>query len=93
MARKRVEILVSDLSGVEIPEGTGAVVSVAFNDGRAKVRLDVTDAELSKFLSGKGASAKTAVKARRGRTWTPEQKAEQAARAKERWAKRKAQAS
>ena len=44
MARR--EVFVSDKSGEEIPEGTGAVVTVKFNDARkgSKV-LDVTDAE------------------------------------------------
>lgn len=44
MARK--EVFVSDKSGAEIPEGTGAHVTVKFNDARKGVRvLDVTDEE------------------------------------------------
>ncbi len=44
MARR--EVFVSDRSGEEIPEGTGASVTVKFNDARKGVRvLDVTDAE------------------------------------------------
>lgn len=44
MARKQV--YVSDRSGSEIAEGTGAVVTIKFNDARKGVRvLDITDAE------------------------------------------------
>lgn len=44
MARK--EVFVSDRSGQEIPEGTGAHVTVKFNDAKKGVRvLDVTDSE------------------------------------------------
>ena len=44
MARKIA--IVSDKSGVEIPEGSGAQVTVKFNDARRGSRvLDVTDAE------------------------------------------------
>ena len=44
MARKTV--LVSDISGDEIPEGKGAPVRITFRDARKGVReLDVTDAE------------------------------------------------
>lgn len=44
MARR--DIYVSDRSGEEIPEGTGAVVTVKFNDPKKSNRvLDVTDAE------------------------------------------------
>jgi hypothetical protein len=44
MARKHV--YVSDKSGEEIPEGTGATVTVKYNDPRRGVKvLDVTDAE------------------------------------------------
>lgn len=44
MARKHV--FVSDRSGTEIPEGTGAVVTVRYNDPKKGVRtLDVTDQE------------------------------------------------
>ena len=58
MARKTV--LVSDMSGNEIPEGKGAVVRITFRDARKGVReLDVTDAEAEK-LGGRAV-------ARRGR--------------------------
>ena len=44
MARKTV--LVSDMSGKEIPDGKGATVRITFRDARKGVReLDVTDAE------------------------------------------------
>ena len=44
MARK--EVFVSDQSGAEIPEGTGAQVTVKFHDPRKGVKiLDVTDSE------------------------------------------------
>lgn len=44
MARK--SIFVSDKSGEEIPEGSGAQVTVKYNDARKGVKvLDVTDAE------------------------------------------------
>lgn len=44
MARKTV--LVSDISGQEIPEGKGATVRITYRDARKGVReLDVTDAE------------------------------------------------
>ena len=44
MAKKTV--LVSDLSGEEIPEGKGATIRITFNDARKGVReLDVTDDE------------------------------------------------
>jgi hypothetical protein len=44
MAKKTV--LVSDQSGVEIPEGKGAKVRITFNDARRGSReLDLTDAE------------------------------------------------
>ncbi len=48
MARKTV--LVSDISGQEIPEGKGATVRITFRDARKGVReLDVTDAEAEKM--------------------------------------------
>ena len=48
MAKKTV--LVSDLSGVEIPAGKGATIRIKFHDARKGVReLDVTDAEAEKF--------------------------------------------
>lgn len=44
MARKNV--FVSDQSGAEIPDGTGATVTIKFHDSRKSVRvLDVTDTE------------------------------------------------
>ncbi len=48
MARKTV--IVSDLSGTEIPEGKGATIRIKFNDARKGVReLDVTDAEADRL--------------------------------------------
>ena len=48
MARKTV--LVSDMSGQEIPEGKGATVRITFRDARKGVReLDVTDDEADKM--------------------------------------------
>lgn len=44
MARKTV--LVSDISGQEIPDGKGATVRITYRDARKGVReLDVTDEE------------------------------------------------
>jgi hypothetical protein len=58
MAKKTV--LVSDMSGDEIPEGKGASVRITFRDARKGVReLDVTDAEAER-LGGRSV-------ARRGR--------------------------
>jgi hypothetical protein len=58
MAKKSV--LVSDMSGQEIPEGKGATVRITFRDARKGVReLDVTDAEAER-LGGRSV-------ARRGR--------------------------
>ena len=58
MARKTV--LVSDMSGAEIPEGKGATIRITFRDARKGVReLDVTDAE-AEGLGGRSV-------ARRGR--------------------------
>ena len=52
MARKSV--LVSDLSGAEIAEGKGAVVTIRFVDARrGSIVLDVTDAE-AETLGEKG---------------------------------------
>jgi hypothetical protein len=43
-------VLVSDVSGEEIPEGKGATVRITFRDARKGVReLDVTDAEAERF--------------------------------------------
>ena len=48
MARKTV--LVSDISGQEIPDGKGATVRITFRDQRKGVReLDVTDDEAEKM--------------------------------------------
>lgn len=48
MAKKTV--LVSDMSGQEIPEGKGATVRITFRDARKGVReLDVTDAEAERM--------------------------------------------
>ncbi len=44
MAKK--EVFVSDRSGQEIPEGTGASVTIKFHDPKKGVRiLDITDSE------------------------------------------------
>jgi hypothetical protein len=60
MARKSV--FVSDLSGEEIPEGKGAMITIKFTDARkGTIVLDVTDAESEK-LGEKGRR-----QARRGR--------------------------
>lgn len=60
MARKTV--LVSDMSGEEIPEGHGAVARITFADNRKGVKeLDLTDQEAEK-MSAKGRNVK-----RRGR--------------------------
>jgi hypothetical protein len=48
VARKTV--LVSDISGNEIPEGKGATIRITYHDARKGVReLDVTDEEAEKF--------------------------------------------
>lgn len=48
MARKSV--LISDQSGVEIPPGKGAVVTIRFHDQRKGVRvLDLTDEEAERL--------------------------------------------
>jgi hypothetical protein len=48
VARKTV--LVSDVSGQEIPEGKGATVRITYRDARKGVReLDVTDEEAEKL--------------------------------------------
>ena len=60
MARKTV--LVSDMSGEEIPEGKGATIRITYRDARKGVReLDVTDDE-AESLAARGRSV-----ARRGR--------------------------
>jgi hypothetical protein len=48
MAKKTV--LISDVSGQEIPEGKGATIRITFRDARKGVReLDVTDQEAEKM--------------------------------------------
>jgi hypothetical protein len=48
MAKKTV--LVSDMSGEEIPDGKGATVRITFRDARKGVReLDLTDAEAERL--------------------------------------------
>jgi hypothetical protein len=48
MAKKTV--LVSDMSGEEIPDGKGATVRITFKDARKGVReLDLTDAEAERL--------------------------------------------
>ena len=48
MARKT--LLVSDISGAEIPAGKGATIRITFSDARKGVReLDITDAEAEKL--------------------------------------------
>ena len=60
LARKTV--LVSDMSGKEIPEGKGATIRITYRDARKGVReLDVTDEE-AESIGAKGRSV-----ARRGR--------------------------
>ena len=60
MARRTV--LVSDLSGEEIPQGKGATVTISFQDARkGTIILDVTESEAEKM------GAKGRRQARRGR--------------------------
>jgi hypothetical protein len=60
MARKQV--IVSDLSGDQIPYGKGAVIRITVNDARkGSAQLDVTDKEAEE-LAAKGRKT-----ARRGR--------------------------
>jgi hypothetical protein len=48
MAKKTV--MVSDMSGAQIPDGKGAKVRITFRDARKGVReLDVTDAEAERI--------------------------------------------
>ncbi len=48
MAKKTV--LISDMSGKEIPDGKGATILITFRDARKGVReLDVTDSEAESF--------------------------------------------
>jgi hypothetical protein len=43
-------VLVSDMSGQEIPDGKGATIRITFRDARKGVReLDVTDQEADKI--------------------------------------------
>jgi hypothetical protein len=43
-------VLVSDVSGAEIPDGKGATIRITFRDARRGVReLDVTDVEAEKI--------------------------------------------
>ena len=45
-------VLVSDLSGSDIPDGKGATVSITFRDARkGTIVLDVTDAEAEEMGS------------------------------------------
>jgi hypothetical protein len=67
MARRTV--LVSDLSGEEIPDGKGATVTVAFRDARkGMIVFDVTDSEAEQI------GAKGRKQARRGRKPKPKPK-------------------
>lgn len=60
MARRTV--LVSDLSGEEIPDGKGATVTINFRDARKEtIILDLTDSEAEQM------GAKGRRQARRGR--------------------------
>jgi hypothetical protein len=64
MARRNV--FVSDLSGVQIAEGKGAKIRIAFNDARkGSAELDVTDEE-GEELARRG--RKTARRGRRPKT-------------------------
>jgi hypothetical protein len=46
-------VLVSDMSGDQIPDGTGATIRITFRDARKGVReLDVTDAEAEALGGG-----------------------------------------
>jgi hypothetical protein len=46
----RKKLLISDQSGAEIPDGTGAVVTIKFRDKRKGGRvLDLTDAEAERL--------------------------------------------
>lgn len=64
MAKRTIHV--SDLSGDEIPEGKGAVVTIRFIDGRkGSIVLDVTDEE------GDAMGAKGQKLARRGRKPKP----------------------
>ena len=63
MAKRTIRV--SDQSGQEIREGTGAVVRITFSDARKGVReLDLTDAEAEKLggrkVARRGRKPKTA---------------------------------
>jgi hypothetical protein len=46
----RKKLLISDQSGAEIPDGTGAVVTIRFRDRRTSPRvLDLTDEEAERL--------------------------------------------
>ena len=46
-----VQVKKSDVSGEEIPEGTGARIRVMFNDpDKLDLRADLTDAEVAQLL-------------------------------------------
>jgi hypothetical protein len=50
MAKK--QILISDLSGAEIPDGKGATIRISFHDARrGSAVLDVSDAEAEELAS------------------------------------------
>lgn len=50
MAVETVRVRVSDKSGQEIPDGTGARVRVMYPDDRPDLRADLTDAEVTKLI-------------------------------------------
>jgi hypothetical protein len=65
MAKKTV--LVSDMSGNEIPDGKGATIRITFRDARKGVReLDVTDEEAEKLGGRQTARRGRRPKARSG---------------------------
>ena len=43
-------VRLSDVSGADIPEGTGARVRVIFHDDRADLRADLTDEEVVQLM-------------------------------------------
>ena len=49
MAKKTIEIITSDLSGVELPPGDGE--TIIFSVGGADYSIDLTDAEAKHFYS------------------------------------------
>ena len=63
MAKKTIRV--SDMSGIEIPDGKGATIRIRYVDQRKGVReLDVTDAEAEKLggrqVARRGRKPKTA---------------------------------